>query len=69
MLDEAAAMTDVNARRTQFMEIQAIVAEDPPFFNMYHRVNPVVAAAGIGGVGLSAENRWIDLREVFNTIG
>ena len=65
MLDEAGAMTDINARRNHFLRIQEIIAEDPPFFNMYHRVNPVVAASGIGGVGLSAENRWIDLREIY----
>jgi len=69
MLDEAAAMTDTSARRAHFMRIQEIVTADTPFFNMYHRVNPVVAAAGIGGVGLSAENRWIDLREIYNIIG
>ena len=68
MLDEAAAMTDTNARREHFMKIQEIVFEDAPFFNMYHRVNPVVAVNGLGGVGLTAENRQIDLREMFQVI-
>ncbi|MCL2392572.1 MAG: ABC transporter substrate-binding protein [Oscillospiraceae bacterium] len=65
MLVEAATMTDTNARRDHFLRIQEIVFADAPFFNMYHRVNPVVAVNGLGGVGLTAENRQIDLREIF----
>ena len=68
MLNEAAAMTDTNARRDHFMAIQEIVFEDAVFFNMYHRVNPVVAVSGLGGVGLTAENRQIDLREIFHVL-
>jgi len=65
MLDEARSMTDVNQRRNQYMEIQRIIAEDPPIINVFWRVNAVVSAAGVGGFTLPSDHHHIDLRGIF----
>jgi len=69
MLDEAASMFDNAAREAHFMRMQEIVAADRPFYQSYWRINATVAARGIGGVGLPADNLQNDLREIYYIIG
>jgi len=69
MLDEVATMLDASEREAHFMRLQEIVAEDIPFINVFWRINGILAANGIGGVGLPPDNQQADLRELFYIIG
>jgi ABC-type transport system substrate-binding protein len=69
MLDEVAGMFDADAREALFMRMQEIVAEDPPFVNVFWRLNGVVAAKGLGGVHLSSDNMQHDMREIYLIVG
>ncbi|MCL2391362.1 MAG: ABC transporter substrate-binding protein [Oscillospiraceae bacterium] len=68
MLDEALSIYDVGERRDLYFRLQEIVAEDAPLSTMFWRVNPVVAAAGVGGVILPADHFLIDMRAIHRII-
>ena len=68
LLTEAAGTLDTNARRDIYMRIQEIVAEDPPFLQVFWRINGTVAASGLGGIRLPADNLQNDFREIFMVI-
>ena len=49
---QAMVETDDDARRDLYLEIQRLVAEDPPRLNLFWRMNAAVAVPGIGGFAL-----------------
>lgn len=65
LLDKATVSTDEAERERLFKEVQAIVAEDPPFMLIYFRNNPVVIAAGFGGVTPPTDSDAWDLRNAY----
>ena len=65
MIQETATMFDAEERRAHFMSMQEILAEDPPFFPIFYRVNGIVAVNGVGGVRMPADIQLIDFREIF----
>jgi len=69
LLVEAAGTLDFNTRRDLYMRIQEIVAEDPPFLQVFWRINGTVAVNGLGGIRLPADNLQNDFREIFHVIG
>ena len=69
MLIEADAELNVERRRALYREMQEIIAQDPPFFQVFWRINGTVAAAGLGGIRLPADNLQNDYRQVFQIIG
>jgi len=68
MFDRASTMTDANARRALYMDIQRIIAEDPPYVNAFWRILPIVAANGVGGVSVNSDTVMIDMRYMFKVI-
>ena len=69
MLDEAAGMFDKAQREAHYRKMQEIVAADRPFYQVYWRINATVAARGLGGLGIPADNLQNDLRELYYIIG
>jgi peptide/nickel transport system substrate-binding protein len=69
LIDEAASMLDETQRRAHYFRIQEIIAEDPPFLQVFWRINGTVAAQGIGGIRLPADNLQNDFREIYYIIG
>jgi peptide/nickel transport system substrate-binding protein len=69
MLERARTITDTNERRELYMELQRIVAEDPPIVNVFWRVNAIIAADGVGGFTLPSDNHHADLRGTFRVLG
>jgi len=65
MLDEVGTMFDERAREAHYLRMQEIIAEDPPYGSVYHRIMNVVAVRGLGGIKLSSDNRWHDFREIY----
>ena len=65
LLDEAAGTLDTHARREIYMRVQELIAADPAYVQVFWRINGVVAASGLGGVVLPADNVQVDLREIF----
>ena len=65
MFNEARRTTDIDARRAIYMEIQEIIAEDPPLVNIHWRKNPIIGARGVGGMYLPNDHHHTDLRGVF----
>jgi len=68
MLDKAVTMTDLNARRALYMELQEIVAEDPPYINLFWLQHMAACAKGVGGMILSSDS-YFDLTYIYKTIG
>ena len=64
MLDQAAREPDRAEREKIYMEIQAIVAEDPPYFNIWWNVVPNIGVKGIGGFTQPGDNSY-DLRYMY----
>ena len=55
MLDAASREPNRSAREKIYMEIQEIIAEDPPFFNIWWNIVPNVGVKGIGGFAQPAD--------------
>lgn len=66
MLAEAALISDDNARREHYMQIQRIVAEDPPGFNVLQMRQ--IAACHKGVAGFSFFGDLYDLRYVYRVL-
>ena len=66
---QGGAEFDPNVRRDIYYRIQELVYEDPPFLNVFWRINGTVAAYGLGGIRLPSDNLQNDFREVFMVIG
>ena len=64
MLDRAAQTFDYDERGDIYREIQATIAEDPPFFNMWYLLQTVVAVKGIGGFNFPGDNLY-DFRYIY----
>ena len=65
LLDAAGMELDVNARRDMYYRVQEIVAEDPPYLQLFWRLNTIIAAQGLGGVVTPADNLQNDFRQIF----
>ena len=63
LLDLAPTVTDVNERRDLYMHIQEIIAEDPPYFNLFWLVQMAACVKGVGGMVLPADS-YFDLRYI-----
>jgi peptide/nickel transport system substrate-binding protein len=64
LLEAAGTMTDANARRAAYIEVQEIVHEEIPFFAFIYREFMAAAVPGIGGITFST-NMTHDLRYIF----
>jgi len=64
LYDEVTSVTDRAERERIFMRIQEIIAEDPPIFNVFWRLNGIVGAKGIGGMFMPADV-YYDLRYIY----
>ena len=64
LFDRAAAELDYETRKEMYMEIQRLVAADPPWFNINFSQKIIVGAKGIGGFGLPADT-FYDLRYMY----
>ena len=64
LLDRAAGELDYEKRREIWMEVQRLIAEDPPFFNLFWRLSAIVADKGVGGFTMPADAAY-DLRYMY----
>jgi len=64
MLDRVAREPNRAEREKIYREIQAIVAEDPPYFNIWWNVVPNVSVNGVGGFTQPGDNSY-DLRYMY----
>ena len=67
LLDKAPTLIDKNARRDMYMKIQEIIAEDPPYFNLYWLQHMAACVKGVGGMVLSPDS-YFDLRYIYKII-
>jgi len=68
LITQAAAEFDPVVREQIYFRIQEIVAEDPPFLQVFWRINGTVAADGLGGIRLPADNLQNDFRQIFKVV-
>ena len=64
LLDRAAREFDYNTRGELYKEVQRIIAEDLPFFNLFWTAAIHVGVKGIGGFNLPAD-MYYDLRYIY----
>ena len=64
MIERAAATVDIGEREELYMEIQRLVAEDPPAFGIMWRYNSIVSVRGVGGLTIQTDTNY-DLRWLF----
>lgn len=55
LLDKAPTVADATERAKLYKEIQAIVAEDLPYINVYYAIRTIVTAKGLGGIVLNPD--------------
>lgn len=67
MLDRAPTLTDLEERKALYMEMQEIIAQDPPYFSMYWLQHMAACVKGVGGMVLSADS-YFDLRYIYKII-
>ena len=67
MLDVASTITDVNERRAHYMQIQELISQDPPYFNLFWLVQMAACVKGVGGMVLPADS-YFDLRYMYKII-
>jgi len=67
MLDLAPTLTDLNARRDLYMQIQEFIAQDPPYFNLFWLQHMAACVKGVGGMVLPADS-YFDLRYIYKII-
>jgi peptide/nickel transport system substrate-binding protein len=65
LLTEAAGTTDAAVRSGLYKQIQALVAEDMPFVNIFWRLNGIVGRKGVGGLKLPSDTHQTDLRGLY----
>ena len=64
LVDRATKELDYAKREELYKEIQSILAEDPPFVNLFWILQTVVGVKGIGGFNLPADS-FYDLRYIY----
>ncbi|MCL2201627.1 MAG: ABC transporter substrate-binding protein, partial [Oscillospiraceae bacterium] len=57
--------TDSNVRRELLTELQEYIAADPPYINLFWRLNGVAAINGLGGLQLSHDSLRYNMRGLF----
>ena len=67
MLELAPTLTDLNARRDLYMQIQEFISQDPPYFNLFWLQHMAACVKGVGGMVLPADS-YFDLRYIYKII-
>ena len=68
LIDRARVEPDAAIRRALMEELQEYVAADPPFINLFWRLNAVAAVNGVSGVRLGYDSLRFNLRGVYRVI-
>jgi peptide/nickel transport system substrate-binding protein len=68
MIDRARTTVDFNTRRNIYHDLQRLIAEDPPFFNVFWRLNPLVTVNGVGGMALGYDSLQYNLRGIYKVL-
>jgi peptide/nickel transport system substrate-binding protein len=65
LIDRARGTVSLNDRRAIFEEMQRYIADDPPYFNLFWRLNPVVTVNGVDGMRLGYDALQYNLRGIY----
>ena len=69
LIDEARQTVDLTPRRAIYHELQRFIADDPPCFNLFWRLNPIVAVNGVDGMRIGYDALQYNLRGIYKIIG
>ena len=64
LFDRAPTVSDLAEREAIYKEIQALIAQDLPYINIFYRVQAIVTTSNIGGIITNADQNH-DLRGIF----